>query len=61
MFVADGDWLAAGALVPGAAQEIAAVLEVMAVRRKDFESNGAVVARGLETADVMGKVDRPGA
>ena len=55
--VARVDWFAAGALVPGAAQEIAAVLKVMTVRGENFEGDSAIVACGLEPADVMGEVD----
>src|SRR5262245_11078791 len=48
-------------LVPDSAEDFFAVGEVSAVRAEDFESDGAVVADGLERADAMDGIDRTSA
>jgi len=48
-------------LVPDPAEDFFAVGEVGAVGAKDFESDGAVVADGLQRADAMDGIDGTGA
>ena len=55
MFVGNFD------VVPGSAEDVAAVGEVMFVGGEDFESDGIIVASGLEKFQVLQNIDVPGA
>ena len=49
------------ALVPLASQHVAAVEQVMAIGREDFQSDRAVITSSLQQLDVMTQINRSGA